>query len=251
MWYCLRLAAAQDTTQACHVHVADTKVLFTLHSNSDLLMQGDCCAACEALSGCNVWVWCASYGGCKYGDNGVFPMYGCDLKHQDNYTDMSQLPLAYSRGPPTPFTSGMLLMLCKLHHSHALTPRCIRTGPNIQSLSNDQLQVRQAYMAQQGLLITAKSRCNPQWAQGAAASSASFCFVTEAQLCAHAFFCFFQIECSSFITNGKQPFDLSTTVVSNANVLTCSAVQVATSMEPEGIHACNYVIHQYLQAMFT
>jgi len=68
--------------------------------------QGDCCAACEALSGCNVWVWCPSYGGCSYGDNSVFPMYGCDLKHQDNYTDMSQLPLAYSRGPPTPFTSG-------------------------------------------------------------------------------------------------------------------------------------------------
>jgi hypothetical protein len=33
MWYCLRLTAAQDTTQACHVHVADTEVLFTLHSN--------------------------------------------------------------------------------------------------------------------------------------------------------------------------------------------------------------------------
>ncbi len=41
-------------------------------------------------------------------------MYGCDLKHQDNYTDMSQLPLAYSRGPPTPFTSGMSLMLCTI-----------------------------------------------------------------------------------------------------------------------------------------
>jgi len=88
-------------------------------------MQGDCCAACEALSGCNVWVWCASFGGCKYGDNGVFPMYGCDLKHQDNYTDMSQLPLAYNRGPPTPFTSGMSLLLCRLHHLHTVTPKCI------------------------------------------------------------------------------------------------------------------------------
>ena len=81
-------------------------------------LQGDCCAACESLDTCNIWVWCASYGGCKYGTDGVFPMYGCDLKHQDNYTDMSQLPLAYSRGPPTPFTSGACTMPClQCHHA--------------------------------------------------------------------------------------------------------------------------------------
>jgi len=43
--------------------------------------------------------------------------------------------------------------------------------------------------------------------------------------------------------------------MSNANVLTCSAVQVAMSMEHDYIHACppacDTVIRQYLQAMFT
>ena len=72
-------------------------------------LQGDCCAACEALPNCNIWVWCANFGGCKYGINGTFPMYGCDLKHQDNYTDIRQLPVSFNRGPPTPFTSGSFL----------------------------------------------------------------------------------------------------------------------------------------------
>lgn len=70
-------------------------------------MQGDCCTACQNLPNCNVWVWCPTFEGCKYGDQQVFPMYGCDLKHQDNLTDPTQLPQSYSRGPPTPFTSGM------------------------------------------------------------------------------------------------------------------------------------------------
>ena len=36
----------------------------------------------------------------------IFPAYGCDLKNQPNITTPTQAPLAYSRGPPTTFTSG-------------------------------------------------------------------------------------------------------------------------------------------------
>ncbi|KAL3146019.1 hypothetical protein ABBQ38_015377 [Trebouxia sp. C0009 RCD-2024] len=80
------------------------KVLQEIRTNKT--SQGDCCAACQANPDCNVWVWCASFSGCMYGNNQVFPQYGCDLKHQANYTDMSQLPLSFTRGPPSPFTSG-------------------------------------------------------------------------------------------------------------------------------------------------
>jgi len=58
-------------------------------------------------------------------------------------------------------------------------------------------------MAQQGLNITAKSNCNPKWAQSTAARTASFCFVTKAQLCADAFFCCFQ-NLSAQLADGKQ-----------------------------------------------
>jgi hypothetical protein len=68
--------------------------------------QGDCCDYCKNTTGCNVWTWCPSFEGCRFGDGQVFPAYACDLKFQDSLTDPGQQPLAYSRGPPTSFTSG-------------------------------------------------------------------------------------------------------------------------------------------------
>lgn len=45
---------------------------------------------------------------------------GCDLKHQDNLTDPEQLPVSYSRGPPTPFTSGEVRLHDMGSHTTAL-----------------------------------------------------------------------------------------------------------------------------------
>lgn len=58
-------------------------------------------------SGCNVFTYCPIMGGCAYGMNQTFPYQGCQLKNQPG-SSLSPLftPLAYSRGPPTPFTSG-------------------------------------------------------------------------------------------------------------------------------------------------
>ena len=44
--------------------------------------------------------------GCMYSNGTIFPTYACDLKNQPNLIDPTQAPLAFSRGPPTPFTSG-------------------------------------------------------------------------------------------------------------------------------------------------
>lgn len=72
--------------------------------------QGDCCSACYNTTGCNVWVWCPAFEGCMYGNGTIFPTYACDLKTQPNLTDPTQAPLAFSRGPPTPFTSGRIVV---------------------------------------------------------------------------------------------------------------------------------------------
>ena len=54
--------------------------------------------------------------GCMYANGTIFPTYACDLKSQPNLTDPTQAPLAFSRGPPTPFTSGKirLVPICAL-----------------------------------------------------------------------------------------------------------------------------------------
>ena len=46
-----------------------------------------------------------------YGNATIFPTYACDLKNQPNLTDPTQAPLAFSRGPPTPFTSGKISLM--------------------------------------------------------------------------------------------------------------------------------------------
>lgn len=46
-----------------------------------------------------------------YGNGTIFPTYACDLKTQPNLTDPTQAPLAFSRGPPTPFTSGKIRLV--------------------------------------------------------------------------------------------------------------------------------------------
>ena len=76
----------------------------------------------------------------------------------------------------------------------------------------------------------------------------------------HSFVVTPNLECSVCIADGRQHIvrthvdenicqHLSTKI--SANVLTCSAVQVAISMEHDDIHARWHVIHQYLQDMFT
>lgn len=87
----------------------------------------ECCLACHAWPGCNVFVFCPMNGGCgsgcndafkeaqgntndysKFGPNGScvgddkYPQYFCTLKQSDNPTD----PASYGDGPSSGFTTG-------------------------------------------------------------------------------------------------------------------------------------------------
>ena len=62
---------------------------------------GECCAACLANERCNTWNWCPSPSGCFE----PYKPFECYLKYQE---DPGQL-LTWSRGPFTPWLSGVIL----------------------------------------------------------------------------------------------------------------------------------------------
>eukprot|EP01025_Chloroclados_australasicus_P024689 TRINITY_DN2474_c0_g1_i2.p2 TRINITY_DN2474_c0_g1~~TRINITY_DN2474_c0_g1_i2.p2 ORF type:complete len:431 (-),score=63.21 TRINITY_DN2474_c0_g1_i2:244-1536(-) len=65
----------------------------------------DCCDQCISNPLCNVFVYCPNAEGC--GEEQQFPQLRCDLKFSAAASNKG-LPMAYSRGKETTFTSGYL-----------------------------------------------------------------------------------------------------------------------------------------------
>eukprot|EP01025_Chloroclados_australasicus_P032083 TRINITY_DN3245_c0_g2_i4.p2 TRINITY_DN3245_c0_g2~~TRINITY_DN3245_c0_g2_i4.p2 ORF type:complete len:228 (+),score=13.11 TRINITY_DN3245_c0_g2_i4:238-921(+) len=66
----------------------------------------ECCDKCKSYSGCNVFVYCDKFSGCRNVDE-IIPYGQCDLKYQtevQNYQD----PTVYNTGKDVDFTSGLV-----------------------------------------------------------------------------------------------------------------------------------------------
>jgi hypothetical protein len=65
-------------------------------ANNVQTTQEGCCNSCQAVHGCNTWVWCGAAKGCR-GTEGVFGE--CWLKHQPNAAEKQ----AFNRGVDIPW----------------------------------------------------------------------------------------------------------------------------------------------------